>query len=176
MLVSWFSEKQTNLICCIWHFSYSHRIILGVVQLMVSRGMNKKWPRLGWSHKIRWIELCLYIWTAFASLRNFQNWSPFSFCFNGLSELSLLYIPCPRTQSTPNPQQAHLQLATICMPQIAVPLLSLNEVIFLNLPQFASLFRLTSAVKFLKETDIVMPTEENKPRRLGAVSALFSQH
>lgn len=58
---------------------------------MVSRSMSKKWPGWGWSHKISWVELCLYDWTGFICLRNFQNWPLFIFDFNRLSLNSPLF-------------------------------------------------------------------------------------
>ena len=71
-------------------FKFSREVLF-----IVSRSMNKKGPRLGWSHKISSIDLCLYDWTGFVCLGNFQCSSPS--VFNRLWLNSPLFIfPVPK--------------------------------------------------------------------------------
>ena len=109
---------------------------------VASRGMNKKWPRLGWSCNISWIEFCLYDWTGLVCLVHFQSWSPVAFILTGSNWALFSLHSLPINTAYPKPSRDSLWFATICMSRTAIPLLFLNKPIFLtilSLPQFSYL-------------------------------------
>lgn len=110
------------------------------VLIMVSRCVKQKWPRSGWSHKISWTELCLYDWTGSAQGT-----------FKVGLHLLLILVDSNCSNWTfaslhSSPINAHPKLTgltcslPVCMSWIAVPLLFLNNLIFLTILSFSQFF------------------------------------
>lgn len=82
-------------------------------------------------------------------LLHFLSWSSFTFASYVLAEPSLLYISCPQVQSTSNPHWAHLmQLSTVCLSQIAIPLLFPNKFLLFELASVYPFFQINTIVYF----------------------------
>lgn len=125
---------------------------------MVSKYMNKKWPRLNWSLKI--IELCTtgIVLSAQGIFKAGCHFYLFIFLADSNSTLSSLPLLPISTAYSKLSMDSSIACYNLYFPNCNSLLVFLNKHIFsiiLNLPQFTSLFWLTLLKKLQKHLQVL---------------------